>query len=157
MMAVVTSMPAVTGKEPVMAQFTVFVDDNFNFMNEDERYSSGTFETYEAAVAKAKKIINQFLKRHYKPGTTAEELYAGWAHHGESPFITGNHSKEHNDEVVAYSKAIAEQLEARIQAHSTFDELNKPLNLMPPEVFFNASEYARKRCNELCNNRNLSR
>ena len=38
------------------AGFDVFVDDNFHFMNEDERYSAGTFDTYEEAVANTKTI-----------------------------------------------------------------------------------------------------
>ena len=37
--------------------YTVYVDDNFHFMDEDQRKASGTFDTTEAAVVYCKKLI----------------------------------------------------------------------------------------------------
>ena len=67
--------------------FQVFVDDNFHFMDEDERYKAAEFATYEEALAKARRIVDEELANIKKPGMTADELYKIYAFAGESPFI----------------------------------------------------------------------
>jgi len=67
--------------------YKLFVDDNFHYMDEDERYLSGTFDTAEAAVVKAKHIVDDFLSSAYKPGMSAAELYHSYVGFGEDPFI----------------------------------------------------------------------
>ena len=62
--------------------YTVYVDDNYNYMDESSRYRIGEFQTYQAAVAAAKKLVDAFLLEHYKPGTTAEELFSGYRGYG---------------------------------------------------------------------------
>ena len=54
--------------------YTVLVDDNFHYMDESERYVYGTFETYEAAVAACKSIVDLDLRNACQPGTPADEL-----------------------------------------------------------------------------------
>ena len=34
-----------------MKNFEVFVDDNYHYTDEDERYSAGEFDNYEEALA----------------------------------------------------------------------------------------------------------
>jgi len=48
--------------------YKVFVDDNFHYMDKDERYFLGEFDTAEAAVAACQKVVNEWLEEHYKPG-----------------------------------------------------------------------------------------
>jgi len=67
--------------------FQVFVDDNFHFMDEDERYKAGEFATYEEALAKAQRIVDEELANFKKPGMTADALYKLYAFAGEDPFI----------------------------------------------------------------------
>jgi hypothetical protein len=67
--------------------FEVFVDDNFHYMDEDERYSAGTFKTYGAALEKAKSIVDRSLLHLHEPGVSADELMASYATFGEDPFI----------------------------------------------------------------------
>jgi len=62
------------------------VDDNFHYMDEDERYQSGVFDTYVEAVNHCKQIVSQTIPE-LKPGMTAEEMYEGYVSFGEDPFI----------------------------------------------------------------------
>jgi hypothetical protein len=55
------------------SNWTVYVDDNFHYMNEDERYSLGAFDSYDAAAAACKKIVDAFLQGN--PAKTSAELY----------------------------------------------------------------------------------
>ena len=67
--------------------YTVLVDDNFHYMNEDERYSLGEYETLDAAIRACRKLVDDFLLEHYKPGMSAVDLYGGYVSFGEDPFI----------------------------------------------------------------------
>jgi len=69
--------------------FKVMVDDNFHYQDEDERYTYGEFDTLEAAVDACKKIVDEYLRSAYKPGMTAEELYASYQMFGEDPWVSG--------------------------------------------------------------------
>jgi len=69
--------------------FTVYIDDNYAFMDEDRRLTLGVFETYQGAVAAARKLVDNFLLENYKPGMTAEALYQGYTGFGDDPFIIG--------------------------------------------------------------------
>jgi hypothetical protein len=69
--------------------YTVFVDDNFHYMDKDERYAHGEFETLEAAVDAAKKIVDDDLLHHYEPGMTPNDLYGRYKMFGEDPWVSG--------------------------------------------------------------------
>ena len=71
-----------------MADYKLFVDDNYHYMDETERYCAGSFASYSEALAKAKAIVNEFLEQGYEPGMTSHELYQGYVGFGEDPFIT---------------------------------------------------------------------
>ena len=70
----------------------VFVDDNFHYMDEDERYLLGEFDSREEAVAVCKKIVDDFLSSQIKPGITAEDLFQHYSSFGEDPIIVGDDS-----------------------------------------------------------------
>jgi len=67
--------------------WTVYVDDNFHYMDEDERYCLGAFDSLEAALAACRKIVDAFLQD--KPAKTADELYDLYTSFGEDPWIKG--------------------------------------------------------------------
>ena len=74
-------------------KYRVFVDDNFHYMDESERYQLGEFGTLEAAVDACKKVVDEFLVSNLRPGMTADELITQYALFGEDPFIlTGDGS-----------------------------------------------------------------
>lgn len=68
--------------------YTVIVDDNFHYMDEDERYRHGEFDDCESAVKACKKIVDEFLLQHYEPGMIAEQLLTGYIMFGEDPFVS---------------------------------------------------------------------
>ena len=74
--------------------FTVFVDDNYHYMDESERCTeSGEFDTFDQAVARCKEIVDEFLMASYRPGITASELYQTYTGFGEDPFILPSDEK----------------------------------------------------------------
>jgi hypothetical protein len=68
-------------------KYKVLVDDNFHYMDEDERYALGEFDTAEGAIAACKKIVDNCLGRSHKPGITSRELFEDYVGFGEDPFI----------------------------------------------------------------------
>ena len=67
--------------------YKVFIDDNFHYMDESERYALGEFPTLAAAIEASEKIVDEYLVSAYTPGLTAQELAASYAAFGEDPFI----------------------------------------------------------------------
>lgn len=67
----------------------VFVDDNFHYSDESERYSVGAYDSLEEALDKCKEITIKSLEDFYETGITAEKLSAQWSMFGEDPFIVG--------------------------------------------------------------------
>ena len=67
--------------------YRVMVDDNFHFMDEDERTCAGTFDTWEEAVAQAQSIVRSFFGRPGQENETADELFDDYTTFGEDPFI----------------------------------------------------------------------
>ena len=64
--------------------YTVFVDDNFHYMDEDARYKLGEFDSCAAAVAACKEIVEEFLVHN---AGQCEDLYASYTMFGDDPFI----------------------------------------------------------------------
>jgi len=60
-----------------MAKIKVYVDDNFHYQHEDERYLLGESGTVEEAKAASKKLVDDFLANELaaSPDQTAEQLY----------------------------------------------------------------------------------
>lgn len=88
--------------------YVVFVDDNFHFMKEEERYKSGDYATLEEAVKKCQKIVDGFLEDQYKLGMSSDALFEQYAHFGEDPFIRGPESDFSAwDSPVAVTRALA--------------------------------------------------
>ena len=67
--------------------YKVFVDDNFHYMDEDERYCAGEYPDAESALALCRRIVDECLESAYKPGMSAAELWNGYVDFGEDPFI----------------------------------------------------------------------
>lgn len=65
----------------------VLVDDNFHYMDEDERTEVGSDDTIEEAVEAAKKIVLDCLRGQNKPGMTPEQFYDYYTTFGDDPFV----------------------------------------------------------------------
>ncbi len=71
--------------------YTVFVDDNFHYMDESERYKLGEFEDCASAVAACKQIVDEFLNT--CDAKTDAELYHLYVTFGEDPWISSTDSE----------------------------------------------------------------
>jgi len=80
-------------KEAPSKKYEVYVDDNFHFTDESERYKLGDFDTCEEAVAACMKIVDEFVEGKYKKGMSFKKLYEGYTGFGEDPFIISDDKK----------------------------------------------------------------
>ena len=67
--------------------YVVMVDDNFHYMDEDERYQHGDFADAEVAIENCRRIVDEYLESAYQPGISAHELWDSYVSFGEDPFI----------------------------------------------------------------------
>ena len=67
-------------------KYTVYVDDNFHYMDESERYKLGDFATLDEAIKACKRSVDGFLNDERACGTAAER-YAQYTGFGPDPFI----------------------------------------------------------------------
>jgi hypothetical protein len=74
-------------------KYRVFVDDNFHFNDENERYKLDEFDSCEKAISACKRIIDEFMEKAYKKGMNFSELYGGYINFGEDPFIQSDDEK----------------------------------------------------------------
>lgn len=72
---------------PTVDSYEVFVDDNFHYMDEDERYSAGVFQTYGEALRHAKRIVDKSLHELHETGKSADDLMASYVSFGQDPWI----------------------------------------------------------------------
>jgi hypothetical protein len=70
-----------------MSEFKVMVDDNFHYMDEDERSEHGTFATLDAAVDACRALVDHSLRAGWKPGMSADDLYRQYVAFGDDPFV----------------------------------------------------------------------
>ncbi len=54
--------------------YVVYVDDNFHYMDEDERYELGEFSDCASAVAACKEVVDRCLQDGFTETTTVAEL-----------------------------------------------------------------------------------
>jgi hypothetical protein len=70
-----------------MSSYRVMVDDNFHYMDKDERAEAGTFVTAEEAIAACRGIVDDSLTHLLAPGMSANELLAQYRLFGDDPFV----------------------------------------------------------------------
>lgn len=82
----------VTESSPTVS-YWVLVDDNYHYMDADERWTLGHFETLADAIAACKQLVDECLGEYYQPGITAEALYSLYTSFGEDPYIVGSNQR----------------------------------------------------------------
>ena len=70
--------------------FSVRVRENSHYMDESEGYTLGPFPTYEAAEAKCRAIVDDFLTANTKTRKSADALFSIYTTFGEDPSVVGN-------------------------------------------------------------------
>lgn len=67
--------------------YRVFVDDNGAYMDEDARYSPGSYESLDEAVDACRAIVERSLCDLHRPGMRSEELLAAYKSWGDDPWV----------------------------------------------------------------------
>jgi len=73
-----------------MSSYVVMIDDNFHFMDESERTRDSEHATADAAVARCKAIVDEWLglaARNAPEPMTAAQLLETFHYFGEDPFV----------------------------------------------------------------------
>jgi hypothetical protein len=70
-----------------MPEYRVPVDDNYHYMDADERYTHGIYQTLEEAPAVCREIVDRCLAEEYQPGMSADALYSRYMMFGDDPFV----------------------------------------------------------------------
>jgi hypothetical protein len=81
-----------TGERPMT--YKVFIDDNFHYMDESERYELGEFATLDAAIEASRKIVDEYLRGVYQPGMSMDALLTSYLFFGEDPYIVSSGSAQ---------------------------------------------------------------
>ena len=90
--------------------FRIFVDDNFNYMDESSRYCLGKFESFDAAVTRCKSIVDDFLVKHHTDQIDAKSLLELYIMFGEDPFVIPMPESETRFSAWDYAKQRCEEL-----------------------------------------------
>lgn len=74
--------------------FQVIVADNFHYMDDDESYVHGGFDTLETAIEASKAIVDENLSHMIKvnPRLTAAQLFDHYRSFGDDPYVRGARS-----------------------------------------------------------------
>ena len=91
-------------------QYEVYVDDNFHYMDEDERFFLGAFDSHEKAVEACKGVVEESLRGQYTPGMAADKLYFMYASFGDDPFISGTKPEGESFSSRAYAAELSKEI-----------------------------------------------
>jgi hypothetical protein len=73
------------------------VESVVNYLKPDSEVRRiGEFATAEEAIARAQKIVDEFLRRSFKPGMDAQSLFSLYKKQGEYPFVFRDDDKTVN-------------------------------------------------------------
>ena len=74
-------------------KYQVYVDNNFHYLDESERYLAGSYADCETALKKCVEIVENSLLNEYKPGMSERELVDRYKSFGEDPWISSPHDE----------------------------------------------------------------
>ena len=67
--------------------YVIYVDDNYHYMDESERYKLGEFDDCQSAIAACQKIVEEFLNK-CDPKIGADEMFKNYTGFGKDPWIS---------------------------------------------------------------------
>jgi hypothetical protein len=76
-------------------RYTLYIDDNFHYMDTSERYAAGEYATVADAIRAAEAIVDDDLASFYKPGMMADTLYRYYTTFGADPFVVSEDDRRH--------------------------------------------------------------
>ena len=69
--------------------YKVWIDDNFHFMDEDERVFHGEFDTPTQAIVACQKIVDANIESITEDETDPDKAYESYVCFGDDPWIQG--------------------------------------------------------------------
>ena len=69
------------------APYVVHIYENFHYMDASGSYEHGRYQTYDAAVQAAQRIVDEALHSLHERGMTADELFRAYTMFGEDPVV----------------------------------------------------------------------
>ena len=118
-------------------KYELYVDDNYYYPDEDERYRAGVFDTLEEAIAEAKRIIDDFLMSVHKkhPDLSAEDLFKEYTKYGVDPWILPNYGNFNSWEYAEErSEEICTAKESALNTHSHSKEDLTTTEVLSPDI-----------------------
>jgi hypothetical protein len=67
--------------------YTVYVDDNARYMDEEARSRDSEWDDADAAVARCRGIVDTYLEAALEPGMSWRQLFDSYTTFGEDPWI----------------------------------------------------------------------
>jgi hypothetical protein len=101
--------------------YTVYVDDNFHYMDEEERYKLGDFAALEEAIAACKRVVDTFLEDETTGAAPARERYRQYTSFGPDPFVKTDDPDAKQPLFSAWNYAEKRCLEGEEQGRETGD------------------------------------
>jgi hypothetical protein len=99
-------------------KITVYVNDNFHYMDKSERYEEGKFATKEEALAVCMKIVDEYLLSAFEPGMSQKDLYRSYVCFGDDPWVSGyrseysswKYAKTRSGEICAHTTSVPDKM-----------------------------------------------
>jgi hypothetical protein len=88
-----------------MSAYNVRVYDNYHYMDEDEAYDLGPFETAEEALEVARQIVRESVRSMAEGCTTVDEVMSQYKSFGDDPVVIGSPSVQFS--AWSYAQAFA--------------------------------------------------
>lgn len=77
------------GTPAAAAGYRIIVHDNVHYQDRDEAYEIGGFSSLEAALTRAKEIVEWSLREAAEPGRSAEAIFSYYRTFGDDPQVVG--------------------------------------------------------------------
>lgn len=71
-------------------KYTVLIDENAHFDDEEGQYTLAEFDHAESALAACRRVIDEFLLAAYRPGMGADALFSQFRSFGEDAHIVSD-------------------------------------------------------------------
>jgi len=72
------------------SKYRVYVDDNFHYMDESERYLAGVYDDCQSAIERCREIVDRSILNEYKQGMSARALLERYKSFGDDPWISSS-------------------------------------------------------------------
>jgi hypothetical protein len=84
--------------------YTVWVDDNFHYMDAEHRVRDSEWDDAETAEARCRSLVDDYLQSALRPGMTSRQLFDSYTAFGEDPWIAAPGGARHEFSAWDYAR-----------------------------------------------------